>query len=450
MLKCIGYVFIPILGVILILEIWRFIPFKDIPESEINDEVITQNYKDLNIADEDNGIFELEKINFANPYDNLVSKGEKLTDKQVEEVLKTNSEAMSLYQQALKKEYVIDPALLTMSESDVLTREKIFSLFSMYRFTAHLAENFGANPDALQIYEDAFSLTEKIYKDRANLIAVLQVLVLDNIMVKSVWDFSEEKTLTVEQLKQLSQAVLKQPDSSKSLASAFVYHYIVGKNTLLNYFGKDGHKNLLGEDVKFNAFSFQPNKTVQLGTDRWINLYEQNFVSCSQLKEIPKTEIFTLKNPWNLFLARYTPNGAGKLYASTVEADYDGYYAKKCYIDVSKRLTGTYLAIKAYHQENKSLPENLASLVPEFLAEVPEDNFSPNFAELQYHKEAQVLYSVGLNGTDDEGGDTFLNTIFATDFYEDTIKELDDLSFKLEFPVITEQSESAVPRGVKR
>ena len=61
------------------------------------------------------------------------------------------------------------------------------------------------------------------------------------------------------------------------------------------------------------------------------------------------------------------------------------------------------LALAAYHTEHSEFPENLASLSPRYLPDVPIDRFS--HSALQYKKADQgyVIYSFGPDGRDDSG-----------------------------------------------
>ena len=72
---------------------------------------------------------------------------------------------------------------------------------------------------------------------------------------------------------------------------------------------------------------------------------------------------------------------------------------------VRQRIARTALALERHrHAKNGALPESLPQLVPDLLAEVPEDSFAG--APIRYQRTAAdyTVYSIGPNGTD-EGGD---------------------------------------------
>jgi hypothetical protein len=66
-------------------------------------------------------------------------------------------------------------------------------------------------------------------------------------------------------------------------------------------------------------------------------------------------------------------------------------------------LTKLAFALAAYRAANGTYPERLADLVPKYVAEVPKDIFNDADLHYEHTDNGYVLYSVGLNGTDDGG-----------------------------------------------
>jgi len=66
--------------------------------------------------------------------------------------------------------------------------------------------------------------------------------------------------------------------------------------------------------------------------------------------------------------------------------------------------TRTILALRAYQLTHGKLPPDLSALVPEFLNEVPIDDFDGQ--PLRYSPERKIVYSVGQNLKDDGGDDS--------------------------------------------
>jgi hypothetical protein len=63
-------------------------------------------------------------------------------------------------------------------------------------------------------------------------------------------------------------------------------------------------------------------------------------------------------------------------------------------------------ALAAYHADHKKYPAALADLAPKYIEQVPTDLFSVKPLVYKPSDTGYLLYSVGVNGTDD-GGKTF-------------------------------------------
>ncbi len=70
-----------------------------------------------------------------------------------------------------------------------------------------------------------------------------------------------------------------------------------------------------------------------------------------------------------------------------------------------RRMTAVALAIRLYEVDKGRRPDDLSELVPEYLATVPRDPFSPEGGPILYRPtgEEPTLYSVGSDGRDDGG-----------------------------------------------
>jgi hypothetical protein len=77
--------------------------------------------------------------------------------------------------------------------------------------------------------------------------------------------------------------------------------------------------------------------------------------------------------------------------------------ARKAQSDAQLQATRTILALRAYQLTHGNLPTDLNALVPEFLDEVPADDFDGQ--PLRYSAERKIVYSVGKNLKDDGGDD---------------------------------------------
>lgn len=74
-------------------------------------------------------------------------------------------------------------------------------------------------------------------------------------------------------------------------------------------------------------------------------------------------------------------------------------------VEAATRLLIVELAVRAFQLQRGQLPDRLAELTPEFVAELPVDPFDPEGQPLQYLRtdDGYVLYSIGADGDDDGG-----------------------------------------------
>jgi hypothetical protein len=72
-------------------------------------------------------------------------------------------------------------------------------------------------------------------------------------------------------------------------------------------------------------------------------------------------------------------------------------------VDAHRAMTQAALALAAYHAERRTYPRSLDALKPDYLAEVPVDPFSEKPLVYRASKDGYVLYSVGLDRSDDNG-----------------------------------------------
>jgi hypothetical protein len=74
-----------------------------------------------------------------------------------------------------------------------------------------------------------------------------------------------------------------------------------------------------------------------------------------------------------------------------------------------RRIATLALAIRLYRVDhNEQWPASLAALTPAYLPKIPTDPFSPTSSEIRYRTDSPggpILYSVGINGTDENGSE---------------------------------------------
>jgi hypothetical protein len=96
-------------------------------------------------------------------------------------------------------------------------------------------------------------------------------------------------------------------------------------------------------------------------------------------------------------------NAAGQVAYYSMLPALGAAMARKAQSDAQLQATRTILALRAYQLTHRNLPQDLSALVPEFLDEVPVDDFDGQ--PLRYSAERKIVYSVGKNLKDDGGDD---------------------------------------------
>lgn len=94
------------------------------------------------------------------------------------------------------------------------------------------------------------------------------------------------------------------------------------------------------------------------------------------------------------------PNSAGESYFARRIESYLQLPDKQRIAHARHEVVDTLFALRRFLIQNKRLPPKLINLVPEFLAELPEDPFSGQ--PLRYSDATGILSSVGTNYTGDE------------------------------------------------
>jgi len=82
--------------------------------------------------------------------------------------------------------------------------------------------------------------------------------------------------------------------------------------------------------------------------------------------------------------------------------NYDRIQRNRCQFETQVSLVAVMIAVKAYSDHERTLPERLEDLVPHYLAALPLDR--QDGAPLRYARAARSVYSIGEDRLDDGGG----------------------------------------------
>ena len=148
-------------------------------------------------------------------------------------------------------------------------------------------------------------------------------------------------------------------------------------------------------------YRFKPNAT----KNKIMQMYR------SAIKEVPDSwsEIAAAKAGYLgnsdelMWKIQYSPalNAVGKAYIETSIPPLTLLVRQKHRSNISVSATQLFFALKCYKLDHGDLPESLDELVPDYIDEIPIDDFDGK--PLRYSKEKKIIYSVGPD-MEDSGG----------------------------------------------
>ncbi len=97
-----------------------------------------------------------------------------------------------------------------------------------------------------------------------------------------------------------------------------------------------------------------------------------------------------------------SPNSIGNLLLEISMPNSESFMLKRCHAETRISLVQALIGVKAYRDENGDLPAALDDLIPRHLGFALEDGFAG--APLRYSRERAVVYSLGEDFADEEGG----------------------------------------------
>ena len=180
---------------------------------------------------------------------------------------------------------------------------------------------------------------------------------------------------------------------------AFENHWAFLELDLLGNSETTIEKRLRSPLERFNWSRYQYSGAAARDTLRYLDLMARWIESTQR----PYAEGIAMCQDIEEELAKRSSYAAGVLYATIPGAS--GALQQAVADTVRKRIARTALALERHrHAKNGALPESLSGLVPDLLAEVPEDPFAGAPIRYQRTPQGYVVYSIGLNGID-EGGE---------------------------------------------
>lgn len=232
-------------------------------------------------------------------------------------------------------------------------------------------------------------------------------------------DFINKASLSSNDLKKYVPELLSLQDSSRGLSGALKLEYLSSINTKTKFLDEILAKAKM-KFLSYIPYFYKPNKTERIIINHWRNVIDNaNKEYYKDVKEesLNMDEILVPKGKF------FVENLIGRSYLEVSLVSFSGAYSKMSAEKFFVLGSQTLLALKAYWQDFKKLPNSLAELVPNYLSEVPKDPFNGEF--IKYSALNRIIYSVGKDLKDSNGISNF-------SVYLDS-KYLDEPSVKIEF-----------------
>jgi hypothetical protein len=312
-----------------------------------------------------------------------------------------------------------------------------YNYLTNWKRLAHLAvvrENFlmhaGQEKAAFDQMVNHFLLGRKIQASGTPLMGYLVGSAIKNLGLTQIQNWLGRSHLSPRDLRELVRK-LDPDDESVAFATATKAEYQFTINTMeAIYAGKINSQNMGAVWAESGKMLTKPislwpvynrSQTRALfakGYSVLVKAAAQPYAEVKLQTQLP--EFFSYRGPVSLI---FSGNMAGQvMYKMTMPA-VTGSLAKKSQDNVNLQATRTILALRAYQLTHGKLPPDLNVLAPQFLLEVPVDDFDGK--PLRYLAEKKMVYSVGKNLKDDGGDDRKGEGVSRSDTHLDIVSKFD-------------------------
>ena len=193
-------------------------------------------------------------------------------------------------------------------------------------------------------------------------------------------------------------------NSSEGLANACRAEYAQISNTIeqlvVGKLGLYDSRRAAFKRVSPSYFVFQPNRTKRVFAEA-LSALMRNSVKYYSEGEVYEIDIVFHPERISRVKRILLGNAKGNAFITGNFPAMDRLLRTKCNMDVSASATGLLLALKCYKLDTGRLPLSLTDLVPDYIDEVPRDDFDGE--PMRYSRKEKIVYSVGSNLRDDGG-----------------------------------------------
>lgn len=377
----------------------------------------------VSIPDSDNGFFDLNQIteemlkipknsagvSLVTEYTDY-TKSVQWDQKLVDQVLKDNEKALSLFDMASSKNNFQIPDFADPANINIDTK---LPKMNIWRTVAQLQAikaisllKNGKPDDAVQEALKLNKLGHNIILGQGPIIGTLVGVAIKTVGSKTILQVLPSSNFKKGTLENALLVLNNSSDDIEGYRKAFKSEYIIVIN------GIDQIKDNLHEAVKEVdptyaryanfGYYFKINQTKNLFTDLYVVPISTFGVKCEVDDSISKKFRSDLEKlaGWRVVFAE---NAVGRIISSVNMGDIGGLVTKQCQTDFLSNATQIQLALKKYKTDKKVLPASLNELVPTYLSSIPVDPFDQK--PIRYSESKKILYSVGLKQKD-LGGST--------------------------------------------
>jgi hypothetical protein len=382
-------------------------------------------YSESNVSDTQNGWLYLKKaesvLSPAPPkfdddlkkFENFLDSNDTATKTALADLLKKNEEAFQLTEKADQCARYQGPKINTFADG-LYNHNGTVRLARLRTFRAYHLFRQDRETQALDEGFKVVMMGRRLENSDGGLITLTVGVAIQDIGLEAIQQMIAKTTLKDTVLKPYLKSNEPYTVDLEGAGNAIRIEYRMLANSMDDIFQSLLKKAPL-HSGKILTPAFKKNRTISSLAENYQELIENFRLPLAQ-QRFPKIEA----KQKSYFEMIFSTNPVGNILAQAGAYGSKRYCANLCIAKNRGAATRTLLALKCYKLRHGELPETLNALVPEYLDQVPLDDFSGE--ALHYSKTEKKLWSVGMNLTD-EGGkkpippeDMFNEIVFDINF----------------------------------
>jgi hypothetical protein len=333
------------------------------------------------------------------------SAGEQWDPKFADEILAANAAAFPELEKALACRHYAGPLLKDYASlAPWLQHNKMLAcLLCLKSKRAQLAGN---QAEAAQAGLQAFGIGQLMIKDANSLLEWLIGLGCQNWALSRLEELVADAN-TSEPVLRLILAELNRWDPqelSQGCRQAFQGEYRASDITIRELARREDAGSDFEEFRLWSwiPYTLKPNMTRHRLVPYWRNMIAKADKPYAKICLEKSPDIMAFDKQQRIALL-CQPNFCGKVFVYMTTLGSNKVFSKKCYIPAWVDALRLKIALRLYEQKHGQLPDDLGTLVPEYIQAIPQDPYDDQ--PFRYSKAEKKVWSVGHNLVDD-GGET--------------------------------------------